>query len=158
MELIITKRDGTKHVVLYDECDHELISKHKWAIVSNGPHYYCTTTTKKTQKMHRMIFDVQEGRSVFVDHINHNGLDNRRANIRICTHAENARNARRSRANTTGFKGVSYRPEIGMFVARIMYQRKSRNIGVFADAREAAIAYNIAAKELFGEFAYLNPI
>lgn len=87
----------------------------------------------------------------FVDHRNGDGLDNRRANLRPATAAQNAANQQLSIANTTGYKGVSlYRN--GRFRASI----QRRHLGYFDTAADAARAYDAAALDLFGDFAHLN--
>lgn len=86
------------------------------------------------------------------DHINGNGLDNRRANLREATHTENMRNRRRPRTNTSGYKGVSYVKSNGKWGASI----QDRHIGYFRTPEVAALAYDLAAHELYGEFARPN--
>ncbi|MGW8565640.1 AP2 domain-containing protein [Isoptericola sp. NPDC055881] len=92
----------------------------------------------------------------YVDHINGNGLDNRRANLRPATHADNMHNYRRPRHNTSGFKGVSWRKAKGAWVANIKLHGRQRYLGAYATREEAARAYDVAALELHGEFARLN--
>ena len=92
------------------------------------------------------------------DHINGNGLDNRRNNLRTCTNAENLQNRPKQKNNTSGFKGVFLNKLTGKWEARI-YSRKTRTyIGLYKNKIDAANAYNEKATELFGEFARLNKI
>jgi hypothetical protein len=104
-------------------------------------------------QMHRLI--MQPPRHLVVDHINGNGLDNRRANLRVCTQAENLRN-RHTTSNRSGFKGVT--AVMGGFKAEIRTQVKRIYLGYFKTAEEAAHAYNEAAQTYHGEFARLNVI
>jgi len=108
------------------------------------------------QRMHRVLLPD----SLQVDHIDGDGLNNRRANLRAATQAENNRNARRRSNNTSGFRGVFWDARRQHWRARIEGsqngQRWSRSLGVFNTAHEAAWAYDQAAIELFGVFAYLN--
>lgn len=101
--------------------------------------------------MHRLIAGAKPGE--VVDHINGDGLDNRRANLRICTHAENMRN-RRMKKSTRRFKGVE--PRRDRWCAAIMLDGVQRRLGGFETEVEAACAYDKAAVELHGEFARLN--
>jgi len=103
--------------------------------------------------MHRVLMGLSAGDPRVVDHIDGNGLDNRRQNMRICTAGENARNRSRT-TNTTGYKGVFARG--GRFVAQIACPKQY--LGCFGSKHAAAVAYNEAAKQRFGEFASLNKI
>lgn len=105
--------------------------------------------------MHREIIDVPEG--WFVDHINHNGLDNRKANVRPATPADNARNARYPKRNTTSkYRGVWYNKQTKKWRVQILVNRKKKHIGYFNNETDAAKAYDRAARRLHGEFAILN--
>lgn len=91
-----------------------------------------------------------------VDHINHNTLDNRKGNLRNCTHSENHGNEYAAPGKTSKYKGVSKHTQTGRFRACIKHQRKYIHLGYFKKEKEAARAYDKAAKEHFGGFAYLN--
>jgi AP2 domain/HNH endonuclease len=91
-----------------------------------------------------------------VDHVNHNGLDNRRANLRQATEQQNSRNRRLRSDNTTGYKGVSFRSKRGDWTACIWDGHRTRHLGRHSNPISAAIAYDVAARQLFGEFAHLN--
>ena len=106
--------------------------------------------------MHRLITNAPEGMEV--DHRNHNGLDNRRGNLRTCTPTQH-RQTRRPHKNTTSeYKGVWWHTQACKWQARISFRSKPIHIGVFGDEKEAAKAYNKKAKELFGKFAWLNDV
>jgi hypothetical protein len=112
--------------------------------------------------LHRMIIDVPGG--MMVDHINGNRLDNRRCNLRVCTNRQNCQNQTIARKdNTSGYKGVSYsrrhrkwRAWIAAGSLRSNGTRKNVSLGYFADAADAARAYDAAARLHFGEFARCN--
>lgn len=93
-----------------------------------------------------------------VDHINGDGLDNRRANLRQATHAENMRNRRRAISNRSGYKGVYWVRDRRKWKAQIKAGGRKYELGRFSDASDAARAYNEAAVRLHGEFAALNII
>lgn len=148
-------------VALVDDCDAEKVLHHKWcASKSTGNNSFYATSSiwvggrGKTIFMHRVIMEPPQ--NLCVDHINGNGLDNRRANLRICSTRENLRNSILSAANTTGYKGVSFNRNAKKFQARIEFNYRSRHIGYFKTAIEAARAYDQEAIKLFGKFARLN--
>ena len=106
-------------------------------------------------EMHRQILNTPEG--VLVDHINHNGLDNRRANLRLVTIEQNSWNKRKQRGNCTSkYKGVSWHKMSRRWHARIVYKQKWISIGYFDDEQSAAKAYDNKAKQLFKNYAVLN--
>lgn len=106
----------------------------------------------RTEALHIFITGLRR-----VDHINGNGLDNTRANLRYATPAQNAANARQRRDSTSGFKGVHRNGPRGLpWRAQIAKGGKKRHLGLFESAEIAARAYDAAALELFGEFARLN--
>jgi hypothetical protein len=104
-------------------------------------------------RLHRLLMNPGPGEQV--DHRNHNGLDNRRENLRLATAAQNAANARPKR-NRPGYKGVNWHKRNQKWRAYITVDRKYIHLGVFEDPWEAAQAYNTAALEAWGEFACLN--
>jgi len=109
---------------------------------------------RKTIMMHRFILNAP--RHLVVDHINHNGLDNRKSNLRLCTRAENSRNRRSFNNKSSRYKGVSWDKQRKLFLAAIRCNGKYYNLGRFKSETAAAKAYDKKTRELFGEFAYLN--
>jgi hypothetical protein len=94
---------------------------------------------------------------LLVDHINGDGLDNRRANLRLATHSQNACNRRRDKSKASSrFVGVSFKKVDGRWAARINYKGKTLSLGRFDSEIAAAKAYDEAAKKYHGEFAKLN--
>jgi len=91
-----------------------------------------------------------------VDHINGDGLDNRRSNLRPASIATNNRNARLRRDNTSGFKGVAWDRKGSSWRAYIRLDGRRHHLGFFATAKDAAFAYDRAAIDLHGEFGRLN--
>ena len=150
-------------VALVDDADFDCLSKHKWSLVpGNGGTPYAAAQIKNAdgewrfRRMHRFLMNPSDP-SVYVDHRNGDGLDNRRENLRLATPQENARN-RSTWSNKTGFRGVNVRHDCRLkFQAIIRVNGILITIGYFATAPEAAKAYDNAAKEYFKEFCgFLN--
>lgn len=106
--------------------------------------------------MHRLLVGLPPKSKEKVDHINGQTLDNRKQNLRICSQAENCRNRSKDRRNTTGYKGPVWNR--GAWAVRITFNYKGIYVGRYDTLEEAARAYNLKAKELFGEFAKLNDV
>lgn len=150
-------------VALIDDDDAEAVLAFQWHAHRNSKDLWYAMQTVKHRStgsaiyLHRVILNAPP--ETKVDHKNGDGLDNRRANLRIATHAENLRNSGLSSNNSSGFKGVSFvrhRFLSKPWHARIMLNRKQTHLGYFATAEDAARAYDAKAKELFGEFARVN--
>lgn len=148
---------------IVDPEDYEKLSKYKWYAIRSKRGFYAGRSAgtnrhgigQKTVRMHHAVLKAPEG--TFVDHINHNGLDNRKSNLRICTMQQNSWNMRKQKGNCTSqYKGVTRRKDIGRWEARITCNAKKISIGFFDDEKAAAMAYDVKAKELFGEFAAPN--
>lgn len=142
-------------VALVDDEDWELVSQYKWYAHKCDNQFYARTNIYKEGKrtllsMHQLLTGGK-----LIDHINGNGLDNRRENLRPCTTQQNGQNST-SRIGTSSYKGVSFDARRNKWFARIYVEKKNKFLGYFADEKIAAIAYNKAATEYFGEFAKLN--
>ncbi len=160
-DILIIRKNGDKHIVLLDDADHYEQSKFLWHISSTRNTYYVRRETHIYNKrdviyLHREIMSVPS--DMKVDHINGNGLDNRRENLRVCTHQQNLFNGRKHQNCSSRFKGVSWSQSRSRWCAFIKRNGKTVNLGRFRVEVEAAIAYNRAATELFGEFANLNVV
>ena len=134
-----------------DEYDRIQAAGHWRKIPSGNTAYAATTINGKTVLMHRLIVSAPTG-SV-VDHINGDGLDNRRCNLRICTMAQNFHNAKPYQGKR--FKGVWKRKGYDLWYAAVDHKRVP---GSFRNEIDAARAYNRAARERYGEYAWLNDI
>jgi len=108
----------------------------------------------KSIKMHRQIMNAPD--HLVVDHIDHNGLNNRKENLRICTFAENCRNLRASRHKSSKYKGVHWHKRNHKWAAQITCDHKTHHLGYFGDEIDAAMAYDRAARKYHGEFAQPN--
>lgn len=146
-------------VAWVDDDDYERLSKHRWRAKGDRSTFYAYTDIyvgdkRKMVSMHSMVINL-EGKPQ-VDHIDHNGLNNQKTNLRAATHAENQRNRGKEKGNTSGFKGVSWHKGAGKWQASIRIDGKLVNMGVWETKEEAARAYDRAAKSKHGAFAKLN--
>jgi AP2 domain-containing protein/HNH endonuclease len=106
--------------------------------------------------LHRLIMNAPADKEV--DHINGDTLDNRRCNLRICSHKENLRNQKLPKNSKSGYKGVTWYKRIKKWRSHIRLNKKQIHLGYFDDIKLAANAYNEAAIKYFGEFAKLNDL
>jgi len=146
-------------VTYVDDEDYGRLSELSWHPVRGKYTTYARAYDRETGGaiyMHREITGAQRGQDV--DHLNHNGLDNRRCNLRVCTRQQNMRNRRPNRNTTSRYKGVCWNRHISKWVAGIYVNKRRIHLGSFDDEREAALAYNRAAREHFGEYARLNRV
>ncbi len=147
---------------IVDPVDHERLSQYKWQLYKRpNTSYAMRHKWLKDQKrqttvaMHREVIDVPEG--CVVDHINHNGLDNRRANLRPATPAENSRYSRYSkRGASSKYRGVWYDRKKKKWRAVIGINRRKKQLGYFTDEKQAALAYDMAARKYHKKFAITN--
>lgn len=151
-------------VALVDDEYFDELSKYKWYTLRDHHYnrFYAIRHEKKEDgiftliNMHRQILNYP---AEMIDHVNHDGLDNRRSNIRVCTNSENQHNSnarKRNKNNTSGFRGVSWNTTAKRWRAAIKKNLKDIFLGYFSTAEEAGHAYDKKAKELFGEVAVLN--
>lgn len=146
-----------KHgVAVLDEEDFDRISQFHWNSVqvdkrSENLIYATTKIARKTTYMHRMVMGAQPGEEV--DHIDGNGLNNSRSNLRIATSQQNKRNQRVHKDSTSRIKGVSWSPERRKFQVYITVDWKRIPLGRFESAEEALAVRLAAEKEHFGDFA-----
>lgn len=141
------------HEAIIDSSDYNYLSQHKWYINPNG-YFYSRQTP-----LHSMIIGEKEG--YLVDHINGNKLDNRRENLRFVTPSQNMYNARKRENKTSIYKGVNKLNPKGRLKSirwscQINYQKKRVHIGHFDTEKQAAVAYDLWAKDIAGEYAKLN--
>lgn len=141
-----------------DDQDYERLSAHAWHYDPKGGGYARALVggreCRKLLQMHRVVMDAPEG--VQVDHINGDGLDNRRCNLRLASRSQNQQNIFVAPTNQTGYKGVHWDASKGKYRAQIMKDKRRYRLGRFDSPEEAAQAYDAAARELFGEYSRLN--
>lgn len=148
--------------IIDDDC-FEYVNRHKWYAAWNGRKWYVVRHARKSEQyptaivyLHRFIMGVTD-RHVYIDHINGDGLDCRRDNMRLCTNYQNLFNRGKQKSNKLGgFKGVTFDKARGKFMARITRNGETFNLGRFNTAIEAALVYDNAALIYHGEFAHLN--
>ena len=151
----ITCKNGQRYECFIDTNDFELINHHQWRIIPGHRTLYVGTNINGSNVgMHRFIVPGCDQ----VDHIDHNGLNNRRCNLRPANHSLNSANARRPRTATSKYRGVSWCPRERKFRVSIKVHQQYKSLGYFDSEEAAAIMYNIFAKLYFGEFASLNEL
>jgi len=139
-------------VGLIDESDSEVVGVCSWRVAIGKRDSYAYVRgfpfrgTNKSVRLHKFLL----GTDQMVDHINRNGLDNRRSNLRIITQSQNMANRKMHKNKTIPFKGVT------AFGSRFSATCQGKRIGTFETAIEAALAYDAAAKVAFGEYAATN--
>lgn len=143
------------HAVV-DVEDFHAVSRHSWYAMipksANRTKYAATRIGNTIVLLHRFITGAPRGK--LVDHWNHNGLDDKRMNLRVCSPSQNGGNSRKARKNK-GFKGV-YQSGPHTFLAYIRPLRHKIHLGSFRFAEDAARAYDRAARQHWGEFALVN--
>ena len=150
-----------KFALVSDE-DYEYLNQWKWFAHKGYTTFYAirhslTINKKRTLiYMHRVIAERMGIKNP--DHIDRNGLNNQRNNLRDSTRSQNNANRGLNKNNTSGYKGVCWNKQKQKWHARIRVNYKYVQLGLFDNIKDAARAYNKAALKYFGEFAWLNPI
>jgi len=158
IEIVLTQGK----VALIDAWDLPKILPHKWCALHKGNCWYAVTSTlaaphKWTHlRMHRIILDAPDNK--YVDHINRDGLDNRQCNLRLATNAQNIANQAARPGLSSRYKGVHRVKRKCRLRRPWRAYCSTKKLGYFATEREAALAYNRAAKKKWGEFALLNDV
>lgn len=149
--------------ILTDPEDRHWLERYTFSVQQHGSEdspifYACVRPTIDGRRsplyLHRLILGAKKGERV--DHINGNGLDNRRENLRFATASGNGANSRTYRNNTSGYKGVHWEHRRGKWYANLTHQGKTIFIGRFDLPEDAARAYDAKAVEIHGEFARTN--
>ncbi len=144
---------------IVDDDVYEWASKHKWFTQRSGRRFYaCRRVGKQNAQtqlfLHREILNAPKG--IMVDHINGDGLDCTRGNMRLASNAENQHNTPKRVNNTSGYKGVSFHRPNGKWRASLQLHGKQIHVGYFSAIEDAVIAYDQAALRYHGEFATTN--
>ncbi len=141
---------------LVDDQDYDYLMQWNWHAAKDGK-YTGYRTRSECMYMHQLVGELM-GFPGIADHINCDGLDNRRRNLRPATNQTNLMNRGPQANNTSGFKGVTFDKSRRKWKAQLKKDQKMIFQRRFDSKTEAAKAYNKVAKEHFGEFAWLNPI
>jgi hypothetical protein len=146
-------------VTKIDEDDYDRLSQYNWCANKGNKNdtFYAVRGIRRDGKyahvfMHREIMEASP--DIFVDHINHDTLDNRRCNLRLCKQSENLLNKHRSRNGTSKYKGVAFYKKTGKWIVHF----RTKHIGYFDSEEDAARAYNVAALKADPAFSLLNSI
>jgi hypothetical protein len=148
------------HVARVDDADFEELSKFRWVALAVRNVVYAVRRFKRddgkwgTEYMHRRVTDAPSG--VLVDHIDGDGLNNTRSNLRLATNAQNQANSRSRTNGPSGFRGVHWNKQVGKWHSNITVAGRTTTVGWFTCPVEAAKARDASALELHGEFAVLN--
>lgn len=145
---------------IVDDADFQYLNQWKWqALIAKSGNVYAQRTylgkegKRCHEYMHRVLMPVKA--TDVIDHIDHDGLNNQRANLRICTQSQNLMNTKKVRGGLR-YKGVY--SDRGRYVARLVINGKQKRVGSFGTMEEAAHCYNKYALEVYGDFAYLNQV
>jgi hypothetical protein len=157
----LRRRNKPSLWAVVDEADYERVMTHKWHAACSLRVTYAAASVRingrrTTISLHRFILDVLDDASVEVDHIDTDGLNNRRSNLRLASRAENSRNRRSRRGTSSRYKGVSWNKNAKAWVANIARDGRMMYLGYFSSEIEAARAYDYEAVVLHGDFARLN--
>lgn len=154
-----TCKNTGKYVALVDDEDYEYLNQFSWCVLKGYNTFYAgkriilENGKSTTKRMHHFIIDCEK-----IDHIDHDGLNCQRNNLRPCTKQQNCMNTRPNTNTSSIYKGVHYLKSRKNWQASIGFNLKKIWLGRFKTEIEAALAYNQRAVELFGEFACLNTI
>jgi hypothetical protein len=146
----ITLKNG--QITIVDDEDFEWLSKYRWNI--SKIKYARGYVNGKVESMHRLILGLTDPK-ILVDHINSDGLDNRRSNLRTCTSQENLRNMRKHRGKSK-YRGVSWCTQANRWRVSLTISGKRTYHGFYEDEEEAARLFDSLIKDVHGEFASLN--
>lgn len=147
--------------ILVDKEDFDIVSKYQWHIedsrkdIQYAQTNIGTRSAPKSLRIHRLLMPD----SIQVDHINHNGLDNRKSNLRACNNREN--NCNKDFSNKppkSGYTGIRYNEKVGNYYVRIMVHKKEISLGHYNNLDDALEARKQAEIQYFGKFRYSDEI
>ncbi len=147
---------------IVDPEDYHRLKKNKWYALQGPRTFYAVrsltngqTAPRKNAYMHHLVINIPPGR--YCDHINRNGLDNRKANLRVATHTQNVWNRRKFKPySRSRYKGIDWSKDMKRWRVRIRVNGKRIYLGSFKSETDAALEYDRAARKFHGEYASLN--
>jgi len=149
-------------VALVDDTDFEWLNQRKWYAIHDHNSFYAirnitvAKNKRRTEWMHRLILGLQRDDKRQCDHIDNNGLNNVRSNLRICTNQQNQRSSRKRTRGTSKYKGVFWNYANSKWLSAIRTKKEQIHLGCFDSEIEAAQAYDSAALKYHGRFALTN--
>jgi hypothetical protein len=165
MKIIPVICRGKEYEIMVDDEDYILLSRHRWYLLDSGKSHYAYASFYTGNDKCKMIpmSHIILGSTSYVDHIDNNPLNNQKANLRKATRQQNNMNKpkapnKQGKPTSSKYKGVQKYGAKGRFRAMIGFNRKVIQLGSFDTEDEAGAAYNDKAIELFGRFAWLNPV
>jgi HNH endonuclease len=148
-------------VTIIDDCDFDKVSKYKWSAIwsKHTKSYYVICSYRDNGKaiiicLHRFILNTPKNKHT--DHKNHDTLDNRRSNIRVCSRSQNQGNREKKSICSSKYKGVAWSKRDKLWIAYIRVDHHRTHLGCFKNEDDAAVAYNQAAIQAWNEFAVVN--
>jgi hypothetical protein len=141
---------------LVDDEDYEYLSQFKWRSQIDRYVYAVCTINGDFQYLHHLLLLPKIG--FIVDHKDRNSLNNQKSNLRYATYSQNNINTNRLTRSSSGYRGVSFHKQSKKWSADICLNYERTRLGLYDTPEMAAVAYNIAARELHGEFARLNVV
>lgn len=144
------------YTIKVDDCDYSILIKYNWYGLKKGNKIYADTIVKQKHiKMHRFLLNINN-KKVHVDHIDGDGLNNTKINLRLCSNSQNQMNRGKQRNNTSGYKGVYFCKLNKRWKSQITKEGKTYSCGYHDTKEEAARAYDTKARELFGDYCKTN--
>jgi hypothetical protein len=159
---VITIPLSKGYIAIIDDKDYVKLNKYKWHVLEgkNGVNYATAKIKidgiRTSVRMHRVVMGLKHFDVSQIDHINHNGLDNRRENLRMCSKHQNNMNRRPNKNRTSRYKGLTLQKTTGKWISRISIDGKYLNLGTYKEETVAALKYDKAALKHYGEYANLN--
>ncbi len=141
-----------ERVAIVDYTDYIILNEFKWYAKKHNDRWYAARTSHTNRLTIRMHCQIMGFPQLDIDHVNGNGLDNRRSNLRLATPGQNNANSRPMLGKSSSYKGVAWDSSTNMWMVRV----KGKNIGRFRSELDAAIAYDEEAVRIFGKFARPN--
>lgn len=138
--------------------DLDKVKNYCWYLNKSGGYVVSNKTFGGGIRLHRLIMDVLDKPQLYVDHVNHDVVDNRKSNLRIVNQSNNGMNNSLRKNNKTGVTGVYFNSKRNKWRAEIMVNYKHINLGQFNNFNDAVIARKKAEEKYFGEYSYDNSL